>query len=566
MDIITTYVPSPAELDQAKIADYRELVAEWFAKDDPTLDTRPGSVFGDLAVNPLAKFLSALDQGVQNLQSDFLLENIANGTIYNCEYVAKYLKNFVPDDPDSNRAYGILRLTFSVDQSITIDTGTVFFSQPGDSFVVQVYNEGPIRILKVGSIAEEGSNDFVLHQTSQTRYFVDIPVMGDSTAPVLSNSVFSVSDQIPNITSISAIVDFNEAVELEGLPAKARRASNTYYAITFSTRAGMTRSLQREFPELINVSPVIPGDVEMVRSADNGYGVATPCVDVFIKSLYYGSTFKQVYKLVFDSVNDCFFGKIVTAHVPLKFTKAIYTGDNDLDLLLTTFSRSTRETSPKLSAAFSDANDYWVKIAMPRDTNGLPLVPLATDDDEVIYQYFEIEYLTDPIYRSVKDFVMSTDNKPINTDINVRLCSPLIFDEFEISYKRKKGIALDKSKASREIYDSISKVSYNNPYSDSNVIDSMFYAGASSVEDIGGVAFAYVSATDYYVNAGSVTDLDSINALSVEVPVTPISNSDLFNVPFFDETVDPTENLRYSFGPRTSAFIVEEENITYKQV
>lgn len=566
MDIVTTYVPSPAELDPTSVANYRNVVSAWFAQDDKTLDTRPGSVFGDLAVTPLARFLAALDKGVENVQSDFLLENIANGTIYNCDFVSKYLKNFVPDDPESNRVYGILRLVFSVDQTVSIDTGTVFFSQNGDSFVTQVYNEGPIRILKVGSVATAGSNDFVLHQTSQTRFFVDIPVIGDTTTPITKNSVFTLSDQIPNITSVTAIVDFNEAVELEGLPAKARRAAGTYHAITFSTRAGVTRSLQREFPELVNVSPTLPGDTEMVRSSDNGYGVSVPCVDIFVKSLYYGSTFKQVYKLPYDSANDCFFSSLETAHVPLKFTKAIFTGDDNVDLTMTTFSRSTRSTSPKLSASFSDSNEYWVKIDMPRDDNGLPIIPLSTDEDDNPFQYFEIEYLTDPIYRSVKDFVMSEDNRPINTDINVRLCTPVLFDEFSVHYKRKKGVALDKATANKEIYDTFFSTSYTNQYSDSKIIDTMFYVGASSVESIEGIANAHVSATDFYVNEGTVTDFDSVDALKVSVPITPLSSSDMFNEEFFDEETDPDANLRYSFGPRTSAFILSEDKIRYVQV
>lgn len=564
-DIINTYVPSPEELDPAQIAAVRETVTLWFSKDDPALDTRPGSVFGDLVVTPLSKMLTALSQGVENVQSDFLLENIANGTIYNCDFVAKYLRNFVPDDPEANRAYGIIRLVFSSDDNITLDSGVVFFSPNGDAFVPRVYNEGPLRVRKVGSISEEGYNDYVLHQTSQTRFFVDLPVMGDSLVQTKVNSAFSLSDEVVNLTSATAIVDFTATVAVEGLSAKAKRAASVYSAITFSTRSGMVRALKREFPELVNISPVLPGDTEMVRSSDNGYGVSVPCVDIFVKSNYYGSTFKQVYRLNYDADADAFFAQITTAHVPLKFTKALYTGDESIELQLTSYSRSTRTNSPKLSASFSDSNEYWVKVTMPRDGDGVPQLPIATDDTSG-YQYFEVEYLTDPVYRSVKEFVTSEDNRPVNVDVNVRLCTPVIFDKLEINYKRKKGVTLNRSQASKEIFDTMFTTSYSEPYSDSKIVDSMFYAGASSVESIGGIAYINVGATDYYVNDGEWSDVETLETLAVEVPLMPVSSSDLFVTPFYDETTDPEENLKYAFGNRTSAFILDENNIQFTQV
>jgi hypothetical protein len=566
MDIIDTYFPEPSDVQLDRLVSMRARVAAWLAKQDPTLDTRPGSVFGDLMVQPSAAMLASIEQGLENVLSDFALENVAAGTIYNCPFVAQYLRNFVPDDVEANVASGYLRLVFDAEVDIELDKGMTFISPSDEEFAVRVYNTGPIKILPVNNVAEPNTNSFILRQTSITRYFVDIPVYGSAVIAVPKGSTFATSDDVPNLVSVTAIADFYLPPSSVGLVNKAKKATTAFHAISLNTRAGVVRAVSREFPDVEYVSPVLAGDYEMMRGVENIFGINPPTADIYVRSSLYGSVFKEVVRLVYFEADDVYMAAFSPAHVPLKFTQVEYTGNPDSPLTFSSYCRSTSTEFPMLSAAFSDNMEYWIKVPMPRDalTNN-PLVPPAFTDDGEGYQYFEVSYMSDPVYEGVKDFIMSDDNRPMGVSINVRLPDPLIFTQLLIGYTRKKGTIFNKSKAVTEIGELFARFSPTESYSDSKVIDSMFYSGATTVTSIQSSANACVAPADYYVLEGSIGEPDDLDDLSVLVDAPFIASSTYFLSPFKDNNPDFEENLRYAYGPRNAAFILDPANIKFSE-
>jgi hypothetical protein len=553
-DLIADYFPDTVPND--KVLDAYSRLQTWFAQKFPDLDTRPGSVFGDTFVLPAATYLAGKELGMQGFAADLDLESVAQGNIGRCDFVRMFLQNFGALDNKELVSSGILRLVFSVDAGFEINKGITFLYQD-NTYQVRVFGDPALRVLPVGA-ARATSNDYVLTQTSSTRFFVDIPVESYSQGTVPSGTRFTSSIALPNNTEIQAVGDFFISAYTTSIPALARKTRETFHAASMGTKAGVIRTLKREFPDLTSVSPLIQGQPEMVRACSNQFGVVLPAVDVFVRSPFYGSTITQVVRLSY--VDGRFMAPIEFTHVPLTITKVTLASSAvPIDHVLYTCS-SDEVLYPGLSSAFSENALYWLKV--PQSD-----IPIATAIDELgqAYQVFEITYTTEPYTSIVSRWLSMPENKPLGSNFQVRSFVPHDLSELRVQFRRDRGKKFDLSTAQTEVHNYMRGISYPTTYTDAEILDTMYYAGASMTRSISCVGRTRYSPATRYTSGAADLTLDEIEDQSVEIPTTYLSNTAQFLQLVVDEA-EPQDNLYYAASDACTSFVLNLDNINLIEV
>lgn len=180
MNLIDRYFPSPSEIKTEDLSDARTRLAEWFRSVDPTMDTRPGSVFGDNVITPQAVLIKAMEIAVDRLLGDVNLGNIASGNIHDCDVATAFVQNFGKCPKEGLMATGTIRLVFNKDEAIAIDRGTRFRFN-GDStsvFRPRLYHQGELIIQDTGTQPNLSANEQQLIPISSNLWAVDIQVSG----------------------------------------------------------------------------------------------------------------------------------------------------------------------------------------------------------------------------------------------------------------------------------------------------------------------------------------------------------------------------------------------------
>lgn len=551
-NLIADYIPDTVS-DESVRGAYSRLQA-WFAVKFPDVDTRPGSVFGDCYVLPAATWLAAVERGMAGFSDDLDLETVASGVIGRCDFVSMYLKNFGAYDNQDLKSVGIIRLVFATDGERSINK-SITFSYNDNLYQLRLFGNEDFRILPVGS-ARVTPNDYVLAQTSLTRFYVDLPVEGYSQGSVPENTRFVSSLPIDGNTDIYAVGDFLISSYTSSIPQLAKKTRETFYAASMGSKSGVVRTLKREFPDLLSVSPVIQGDQEMTRDCSNAFGVSLPAADVFVKSPLYGSTAIQVIKVPY--VDGMFFAKVEFVHVPLNVRSITLAGSTSA-LPFELFTRSKNEVLyPRLSCAYSLNADYWVKI-VPENQ-----IPTAIDEDGNPYQNFEITYECEPYAGIVGRWMEATENSPIGLNIQVRAAIPYVLDGFDVNFKRDRGKRFDNTSAVSEIYSYMRSIAYPAGYTDAEIVDTMFYAGASSTKSIIPSGNLKFSPANYYVDTISDEPLDIVEE-TMDIPTIGLGSTTQFTTSYVDESASDT-NLFYSTSELNTGFLLAESGISLNEL
>lgn len=562
INLYTTYLDSNVSTEELAAA--HEKLRNWISVNfDANLDTRPGSVFGDLNINPEAFIQATSEKALTNFCSDLDLANAASGKIFNCDFVASYLENFSSKNFSDITSSGTIRLVFSDPSYREIDKGLQFKSA-NQIFLPRVYSDGPIKILAPGQTSESGSNDFVLYGLGE-RFFTDVSVYSMDPASVENLEQFETSEKITGLTSAFAVGDFWSASTSSSLPDIASKTRITAVSANATSRSGLVKMIKQEFPDINSVSPVLPKDFEMARKTINPIGLTIPKVDLFVRTPLYGTTFKQPFKLYLDQTSNCYFGEINFIDPPLKIDSINFADLTGGNLEFEDYILSSNPNLPALSCVGSKYSRIWVKIPVPKDIDGIPLLqPIPDEDQNEFYQNFEVTYRTDPGLKVIDNFLSSPDTKPIDIDIVVKMFIPIDFTAMFISYARRRGVKLDQAKAATEINQYLSTISWPDTYSDASIIDSMFYAGASNVFRIDADADLRISPTKYLLREEPSSAASAV-ANRQEIPTTKIQNSYNFGLYSMDSTPDFEENLHYATGPRNISFLISTDKILFRE-
>ena len=535
MNLIAAYFPTLAELSDEELASARSRLAEWYLSAGGELDIRPGSVFGDRVLANNALLLAGMEKALTRLLGDLDIDNIREGNIHNCDVAENFLRNFVKYPEDGLQARGVIRLIFSTDEERTLDRGLRFRFGGDINSVLRAAlpNPGSLQILASGNLPDPRLNQYPLARVGTALWGVDIPVIGAMGAtPVLAGAAAETDRPVPQLVSASALVDFFDGTPVASLPAMAELAARNMYSASPAHRGGICHHLLTNFPDLIWASPVLPGDAEMVRAAQNPLGVWDNALDLYLNSRY--APFQETQQLLFTylpAAGDT--GILVTKweapSVPLRVLElriAGTTGEvglfNPNGTTIRTLTRSKLpDRYPGVSSAYSALEDLWITIEMPLDDDSHPVISTTLDLDGNQTAVFEITFLSEPLVRPAHAHLTSPESISPLTDVLVRSGLPVFVSNLTVTYDRRKGVSPKLDTAAAEIVAHFHSAGFPSPPAEAMLADSMLFAGAVRVLDISVTAsLAFSVATHLLTDTDIDPEDNPAAALTSAVPLS----------------------------------------------
>lgn len=538
MNIFDHYFPPVESIDELTVQAARDRVVSYFSARWPDEDVRPGSIAGDGYITPFAYLVAGFEIAAERMRSDADTEQVSKGIIYDCDWVRLFLRNFAVVDTDGIFATGIVRLVFSTDTQRSIPRRIRFLmsSTASNVFMPRLANEGDIIIMPEGTSRSPVANVFPLFRLSSSLFAADIPVYGQMDTQVLVGDSGAVDVDVPGLTGVTALTTFIAGTGPTSLPQLAKRARTAFHAASLNNRLGARSFARREYPDLLAVSPVLSGDYEMMRGSVSPLGIERGALDVLIRSTQFQNVESHVIRLTYYAEQnsqslDRFIGKLSLAGVPVSIDSIRLVDSPTVNLdngkgSLVIFSRSKDQVkAPKLSAGFSDLEDLWLSIAMPRDPNteAAVITPQILDDGTQ-YADFVITYRTDPLVPVVSDYLTSKDVAPVGCSVMVKPYLPVKIESLTVRYTRDRGASMLVAQATSEIFDYIKSLGHPSIYSDGAISDTMLYAGASAVRGIECRATVRWSLAGRYVVDDSLDpEVDYVSWLAASDPCPTIT-------------------------------------------
>lgn len=560
-------MPSYVELDQETLYSTRERLVNYMRTKFDNVDVVPNTVVGDLIVTPQTWTLSAIEQGLDRVLSDLQTENIANNVIYNCNFTTAWLKNFVNGAQLMRPSTGVLRLSFSSDESLVLDRATQF-TIAGNIYTIYLTEPGAFYILTPGSTVPAGRNGTVLIDTGSDSYFCDVPIVGETNegltdgvpaeAVEVGASAESLID-IPGLESATMITPIGAGYTEYSPRQLAKLAQTTVYAATMTTRNGAIRYITEACPFVESVYPIVNNDRELLRNYRNPYGTASGCMDLYVRSKNFEFTEVQKVRLYYNAETNSYRGP--WNYIGQPYYVESFTSDKMPEVAKIPHDIiSTNTRGYGALAAYTQYEKLEIEVAEPNDVaSGMDFVfGTSIDREGRRYADFTITYQTDPSLNAIARTAESSDNRPINTSLLVRGFIPVIIDGFEVSYVREPGVVPDLSYARDEIKIYLAGVSAPAVYSDGEIAKIMAQAGVKYMRSIS------VKAHVQWSVANKINDFNGEIQDTLTVP--EIHTSDGLRVEYPPASKQLTEQDMYACSVRTIRYYLMEGAVTFNEV
>lgn len=530
--LLDDYLPTADEVTTEMVSATRQRLAALWALHDPDTDLSSNTVVGDRILTPAAFTLAAVEEAMRRFMSDLDPDNVSRGIIYSCSFVEKFLDNFgVYALPDA-RGTGTVRLEFSVNATVElpyeVDRGTRFRTAEGEpELTLFLPEDGPLKLVAAGGTLCGTGNELRLVEIGSSKFAVDVPVTSEEAVTVEAGAVLEMTTIPDNLTSAICLDGFTDTAPSASLAKLAQLTRDTVYAASPGQLGGLRRFMRQMLPQLKLVMAAGPGDGEMLRGYENALGLSTPAADIYVRG---GNAFREEQQLVwlnYDATNTRFGGTWVPIQTPLLMRGIVWEGNENVVLDTTVWGRSTDEVkAPLLSAAGSGYDEYFVTLPMPEE-DGVELIETSIPSDHTVGAWFVVTYLSDPDVVPARALLGSSDCRPIGVDVLVKPPVTIEFENLTLSYRRRAGQSLRLTTANTEIASHVNGCGWPDRMTSAPWIDSMYYAGASTVDCQVAAAVKWTVA-DRWLEAGSddpVTDLDSALSTSFVPPELLIDSS-----------------------------------------
>lgn len=598
----------PTTVSPEAQAAVRDRIVQYLTKTLGELDSRPGSVAGDLIVSPIALPIAAAEAGIDAVLGDLDLQNIINGIVNDCDFVNEYLKNLGVTDRMNASSGGQIRLLLdrsAVDEyfyenpgkTLDIPLGLQFLFDNQSVFHIRANDaQTSFPVYPPGSVTTIPHAKVLTLLDDQT-YYVDYPVIGSMATSVAAGSSASVDQTVVGLVEALAVYDFYAGNPDMTLAEKAKMARSTFYAASMSTRGGAAGFVLRNFPDVVDASPVVSGDQEMIRDQTNVLGFSDGRLDMYTvsKTGLLIETFQLELPLVEDSGKVRFIGPVNFPNVPVLVDSVSPVGDADQELWNpdgsgTALLSRTLDPSKGIYGGVTRSLFEGFTMAIDMTYDGSDYAIPVRSREGVAYGLFDVTYRYEPSVASISPTVSSKDYAPVNVDVLSRACFPVVISNLTVQYYRRPSTAINSAQARAEILTSINRVAYPEQFSLAAINDAMLYAGAQGVRGIEAQARVSMSPATHFIDPDtdapttnaelddvladhvravpfpSLTDNvlltfgtdGGIEALSTDPAI--IKNPDTLNL----TTTDP---FRYiAIGPRNRGYILDSANLVLQEV
>ena len=550
-------MPAAAELSEDTLYETRERLEAYCKSVAPDVETNPNTVIGDLIITPQSYILAAIEQGMDRLMSDMQLENVAEGTIYNCEFVSQWLKNFAVDTTYLLKPSGVIRIIFKENKQYALDRHTTFTS---GSYIFSCHlpNTGEFIIYPVGKEVPAGVNGTTLIATGSGDFFADVPVIGETNIDAISaGTSFAMEPTFEQVGSVTAMCDFDAGTETISLQDLAKRARTTLHSASLNTRNGAINYLKSVCPFIECVYATHNGDREMLRDMHNAYGVSMGVLDLYARSKSYNFTEKQTLTLYLNDDWTAYVGEWPYVGQPYHVESVTHKDVPDQKNLEHTIT-SYNDVGLGAIAAYSTHEKLSISVKEAVDENGDSYFNPKIDEQGRLYTQFTITYQTDPLFPAIAKSIENKDIRPVNTDVLVRGFIPIIIEKFEVEYVRTPGVLPDLETAFRKIKEYMSNLGAPYAYSEAEIAHIMQEAGAKYTKGVN------LRARVQWSVGHKISDY---NGGTVDVPQAPvITNSKGLRIQYPPESQAQTADEMFACSIRTIRYWFMEGSLTFKEV
>jgi hypothetical protein len=552
MDLIASYFPDPATLDQTTRQAARARAVAWLAQAHPELDLRPNSVAGDNIATPIADFLAGLEESIRRFRSDINPGNVANGVVYNCDVVKEFLGNFGVTSQAYLPARGLLRLTFSTQDPVEIDRNVQFTFSANQVFTPQMFSDRGV--LSLSSTLNAGGDSYALRAVSGGWETV-IPVEGVSgdSAPTEGTQP-SINTSIPNLVRVEAAYDFFSGDTAPTVVEQAARLRATLTSPTLDTRLGTASALLRRFTEFAAVSVVSSGD-DCYLLEPGQVGIHTRARQPYVE-------LHEIIALPYSEATDRFYGTWTPKVAPLRLLSigtADYTFDADSQDV-TILAQATGKY-PLFMAGFSGNEQFALGVPMPRDAASKSLISI-TPMDNAMYGIFEVIYWADNGSNLTHRFLSDRLNRPV-IPTYVRPLIPYLCSQVEVSFIRQPGVVVQLQQAVISLTNYLHSLGGTNRYSLSKVGAIMRNAGAFEVSSVRITARALFSAADAHVPAGVSLAVESV---ALAAGILPLDEA-LIGTESYEDTLAAVQAETFcAIGPENRGLLLLPDAIVFREV
>lgn len=558
IDFINTYMPSTIELDIPQVRVNRQQLSNYVSVAFPDIAHNPGTVIGDLIITPQSYIISSIEQGLENVLSDITLENVANGTIFNCDFVSSYIKNYGVDSSLYYPSSGVLRLVFSEDKTYELDRSTQFKI---DNYIYSIYlpNNGNFFCVASSETLKDGVNACQLKDTGSGMWFCDVPVVGKvEEVNIAAGTSCLINSVIPELYTIQTLIPFSSGVISDSLPNLAKRTQTTSFSASLNTRYGAIQYINTTCPFIESTYALRDGDKDLLRTYYNGYGIASGCLDIFARTQSYEFTENQQVKLFLSEDQQWLEGDWIYTGQPYHL-ESITHPDVDAKDLEDREIISTSDVSLNLGAiaAYTKHEKLHIRLKNLFDESNNSLFTMYLDENGKQYTYVTVTYQTDPLFPAVSATVENEDYSPINANVLVRGFIPVVISQFDVIYTKLPGVIPNLQEAKDKIKIYLGKVGAPNQFSIAEIAKIMQEAGVNYLKDIDVVAKVQWTVGSHIQNKdGSISPVLDTEIRSAEDLRVYYPNN--------DETLVSTD--MYACSPKIIRYYVLENSIKFKEV
>jgi len=379
--LLQDYLPDMDQVPISSIVSIRQQFMNYLAQWWPQLDTRPGSIFGDLHLTPAAVLDAAAALAVTNLFSDLELTNVANGVINNPDFVRAYLKNFGVSAQAGASSTGTMAMVFSANQTYVF-SGSVIFNFGSSAFQVSPTVGDPVIISPMGST----TGKYVLTPYANGQFVVYLPVTGPAGASVTDSTIANTNLGQTNLVSVTAAGNFDPGTTPSGLPQLAAQAMLLYPAANLSSRRGALSFITQNWPNLVAAAVTVTGDNEMIRAGQNPLGINQSALDIFVRSQVNYASSSVVAALTYNPDLRGWTGGLPFPSPPAFFSPS--TGAFQANLfdeqtgssLLYAQSTDTKLDNPGVSFSLKERLGVLLSDQTPTAFNNAVITPITSDN------------------------------------------------------------------------------------------------------------------------------------------------------------------------------------------
>ncbi len=560
-DFIDPYFPAAEDVPPARILEIRAALSTLIRSINPTVDTAPNSVFGDLFVSPAAAGFAAYEIAGNRVLSDLDSENVENGVVYNCDFTRQFLLNYGIQDTSTQRSYGLLRLVFETDDERELDRSTTFLISDGEyrPFAPQA---GPVFLLPPGTVGDSGVNYLNYTFIAENQWAVDILVFGNAGNLATAGAGVELDRQLDGLVAGTAVSNFLGGTTPPSLQELARRVRHNFHGRTPTTRGGATNLIHQQFPEITITGCTVSGDSEMMRDVNNPGVVTAGYLDLMARSevLLEDTVTIRLRQMRIAGGGLGFAGWLSLPETPIKITSFKNDG---IERAPTLYSVSEDPKAPGLSAAYGSSERIFVMFQLSEDSAGNPNIRSRVDD-EGVYADFEVAYLFDPALKICQEFLRSDENVPAGLSVYVRWFVPVEVDSLIVDFNRKAGTTLNLSTARADIVSGFNSHRYEQPAGAALIDAALYYAGAHSVNAVEFNSYIRFSIADYVWTGASFsepTDQASWEAFIADCVEVPVVQVDSVYTPDFVYRDTGIPSTYAASGTRNVSYLLSTSNL-----